>query len=657
VTTRPTLDRLGRRRRSSPLRIVARALIVAASLIVVVLVLAAPGAFRMRDRLTGGAESMRAARAAFVRGDTAAALRQLGAARDRFDEATSQASSLVFDVAGVIPGVGSNLDAAAALAAAGAETARAGVEVAAAVESLPGGLDALAPSAGRVPLAPLPVLGNAVGRASTLVDRARRRLAAVGSSSMLLSPVWDAIWDSSTSLEDLGSALSAGRTVFARLPAFFGAEVTKTYLFGAENPAELRGTGGLIGAYSLLTAKNGRLTFSAFHPVQSLPILRARDLPAPNADYRRLYDPQRDGKGFWLNVNMTPDFPSAAIALQTAFEAATGRNVDGVVTADPFALQALLRATGPAPVPGLGIQVTANSVVPLLANTAYATITDPAERKMVLGAVAAAVVTRFLDRGVTASSLRGVVEAAAEAHVKVFSEDRELSSALARTGVGGAFAPPISDVGDFLSVVVNNGAANKVDYYVDRHVRYDVRLDSDGAATASAEIRLANGAPSGGLPKYVLGPNAHATERPGQDVSIVNLYCADCRLTQATRNGRSFDPGIGRELSSTFFQDYATIDPGESVTDRFEYAVPRAWVGDAAGGTYSLRFLGQPTIRPTDLEIRIRVPPGMHVTDATDGVRVEGSVATWSGTPSRTLTIDLAFAPPLPQRLWHELIG
>jgi hypothetical protein len=80
-----------------------------------------------------------------------------------------------------------------------------------------------------------------------------------------------------------------------------------------------------------------------------------------------------------------------------------------------------------------------------------------------------------------------------------------------------------------------------------------------------------------------------------------------------------------------------------------------AWTGDSTGGTYRFRFLNQPTIRPTTLEVTIRVPDGMRVTDASSGVRVSGDVATWSGTPSRTLTIDLAFAPPLPERFWREL--
>jgi hypothetical protein len=46
----------------------------------------------------------------------------------------------------------------------------------------------------------------------------------------------------------------------------------------------------------------------------------------------------------------------------------------------------------------------------------------------------------------------------------------------------------------------------------------------------------------------------------------------------------------------------------------------------------------------------------MHVTGASDGVVVDGSIASWTGTPGRILTIDLSFEPSLPERLWRGLV-
>jgi hypothetical protein len=47
-------------------------------------------------------------------------------------------------------------------------------------------------------------------------------------------------------------------------PAFLGADGPRTYFFGAVNPAELRGGGGLLGAYSLLTVQDGHFPSDGF---------------------------------------------------------------------------------------------------------------------------------------------------------------------------------------------------------------------------------------------------------------------------------------------------------------------------------------------------------------------------------------------------------
>ena len=654
-TSRQRFDRVGRGGSAGLLRILGWGVLGLLLLGFVLVVFAVPATLGVRQRFEDGRQAMEQARAAVVRGETGRALDRFEAAKISFDEAVAQTGSGVLGIASWTPFLGSNVDVVGALARAGGRTAQAGIEVAQAVEAEPGGVDALAPANGRIPLEPFPTLTEAVGRAHSLVAAA---LAEVRSSttSALLPPVGDARSKAESSLEDLDTTLGAAAGMLRRLPAFLGADGVRTYLFGAENPAELRGTGGLIGAYSILRAEDGRLSFAPFRPIQQLPHPDMDTLEPPNPDYHRLYDPQREGVGFWLNANMTPDFPSAAQALETAFEAVEHRAVDGVITADPFALRALLQATGPTEVRSLGVRITADSVVGFLANRAYAHIRYPPERKRVLGSVAESVVQRFLDGARSSDAVRSVAEAAGEGHIKVYADDPDLQAALEDTGAGGALPAGSSDE-DLLSVVVNNGAGNKVDYYVEREVRSQVVLDADGGASTSTAVVLRDEAPSGGLPAYILGPSHGVTDRPGQELPILNLYCGRCRITSASRNGSEIDPGVDHELGSNFGQDYFTIDPGETTTTQFRYEVRGAWSGAAGGGTYTLRFLNQSTIRPTTVHIAVRVPDGMHVTNTSGGMQVDGSTATWTGTPGRALTLDVSFAPPLPQRLWHSLVG
>ncbi len=639
-----------------PLRLFLLGILAVFVLLVVLLVVAVPAVLAVRQRLDDGRLAMQEARSAVLKGEPQEALRRFRAAQVSFGEAEAQAVSGVLGLVGRLPVLGSNVGVVRSLASAGGRTAEAGIGVAETVEQIPGGVDGLAPSNGRIPIEELPGLADAVEHAHELVGGALRDVRSSGSGG-LAPPVADARAQAMSSLEDLDSTLAAGAGMLDGLPAFLGADGPRTYLFGSENPAELRGTGGLIGAYSLLSADDGRLSFTKFRPIQTLPLLDPDSVDPPNPDYHRLYDPQRTGDGFWLNANMTPDFPSAAQALQTGFLAATGQRVDGVVTADPFALRALLESTGPVNVARLGIRVSADTVVSLLTNRAYAQIQNPAERKLVLGSVASTVVGRFLSSDPGADAVRSVGEAVGDGHIKLYSEDAGLEPALTRTTAGGAFRPMAPGATDVLSVVVNNGAANKVDYYVDRTVDYDVTLDRDGSASATTDVRIANHSPTRGLPTYVIGPKPPVTDKPGQDISILNVYCGRCDVHRASRDGAPFDPGLDHERGSNLAQDYFTTDAGASTTSAFEYDTDAAWSGDAAGGTYTLRFINQPTIRPTHLDVTIDVPDGMAVTDTSSGVSVDGSVASWSGVPDRTLELRLAFAPPLPQRLWHSLFG
>src|SRR5664279_844162 len=71
------------------------------------------------------------------------------------------------------------------------------------------------------------------------------------------------------------------------------------------------------------------------------------------------------------DVNLTPDFPTAAAMIAKMYTARTGTAVDGVVAIDPVALSYLLEGTGPVDV-GDGVVLTSDTVVPGLLSAVYA---------------------------------------------------------------------------------------------------------------------------------------------------------------------------------------------------------------------------------------------------------------------------------------------
>ena len=87
--------------------------------------------------------------------------------------------------------------------------------------------------------------------------------------------------------------------------------------------------------------------------------------------------------------------------------------------------------------------------------------------------------------------------------------------------------------------------------------------------------------------------------------------------------------------------------------------VPGAWSGSGSGREpIGSCFIGQTTIRPTQAEVRVRAPAGMRFTSGSDGVRLDGEVATWRGVLGDRLEIDLSLEKePLLVRLWQALMG
>ncbi len=619
-----------------------------------VLVLAGISALGVRRHLIDGRDALDRGKSDLIDGDAAAAQSEFDSAHEAFRAGADGARSIWLSIAGAIPVVGNTPDAVRAVADAGLKTADAASGIAGAVADLPGGLGALAPTDAGIPIDRLAGLTEATARADELTGQALQTLEDAP-TQMVLAPVDSARSEAQAMLETLHRQLHAGSSILDGLPAFLGADGPRHYLFGASNPAELRGTGGLIGAYAILTMDRGRFSFSDFRPIQSLPRPNVNAVPSPSQEYSDNWDFYRSGIGLWVNTNMTPDFPQAADALWLTYEATTGDNLDGVVVADPFALKALMHVTDPVEVGSTGIELTDKNIVPFVSNQAYALFNTAAERKLVLGRVAQAVLGGFLaQKGDTQAKLHALLQAFNDGHVLAWSVDPEMQRALAMTTVGGAFHPSGTDA---ISVVTNSASGTKLDYYQKRTVSYDVQLGGGGTASAALTVDLENDSPTSGFPPYVIGPYKHFSTQPGENVAVVDLYCDMlCGLENATRDGRPVELSHHRSGGYPFFEDYVRTPSGKTTTITADLVLAQAWDGDDRGGTYRLSFVGQTTIIPTRLRVSIAPPAGMRFTSVDAQLTRSGDRVVYDGTPSGDIDLQVSFAPSLPIRIWRNLL-
>ena len=407
---------------------------------------------------------------------------------------------------GRVPIVGRNVDVARDLAAAGGRLADAGLTVAKAISDLPDGLGSLAPSGGALPVDAIDSLAPPVDQAAADAQAALDIVRA-SPSSLLLGPAATGRSDAEQLTSDAARVLQAGRDLLGALPHFVGADGTRRYLFVAENPAELRGTGGLWGAYSIATMRDGDLTFGDFIPIQRLTDLPKDSVPAPNPDYEQNYD-QYGGASFWLNMNMTPDFPSAARAALSTYALTEHVQLDGVIAADPFALQALMEITGPTQIPGYATRIDADSVVQFTTYTAYHPRffgRHSQLRKQVLGIVAKDVFERFLatDRR-QIGRLRALATAAVDGHVQVYSTDPQMQD-----------GPGAGSRGRVAVGALRRSARRQRQQRVGdedrllRHARGHLRRvpRRRGRRSRADDDQPRQRGPAEGEPRYIIGPN------------------------------------------------------------------------------------------------------------------------------------------------------
>ncbi len=590
-------------------------LAVVAVEIVVVIGLAAWSLADARGELEDARRHAGAGRASVRDIDLEAAGTSFAAAASSFDRGAAALHTPAVRVVAVVPMVRENVRAARALAVAGGTVADAGADLLAAINRQPDGLRSYLPSDGRVPVDRLARLAEDTATAERRLADAAATVGGVP-AGRLVGPVrsaWRQFDDELTRSRELVGSAADASSAFTDL---LGGNGRRRYLFGAQNPAELRGTGGYIGAYAVATFERGRFRLSTFVPVQRMRSVPLSQAPPPSSDYAARYN-RYGGAGFWPAINATPDFPSAAQAMVGLYRRTEGVDLDGAIVVDPFALQALLDLVGDVQVPGIGT-VAADNVVAVVSNEAYDGFSTSQQRKEVLGVVAERALRRLLDppRAIdTERLLDSLSPVGRHRHVLLYSVRPRVQRALRDLDLAGALVEPADDA---VSVVVNNAATNKVDFYVDRSVDYRVRLRRDGSATAKLRVTFDNRAPASGPGSHVLGPWVDGL-RAGDDRSLVSVFCGRCVPTSARPAlGASERTAmvLGEELGHTVASTLLTIPRGARRSVTLSWRLPDAW--SVEDGCYTLRYLAQPTIRTTVLRVSVAPPSGFRRTGNAD---------------------------------------
>ncbi len=371
-------------------------------------------------------------------------------------------------------------------------------------------------SDGRVDLGLLrelqPDVTAAAAAAATASDAAEQT-----SASSLPPPVRQLRADLVEQTGRLAEALASARTATALAPAMLGADGPRRYFLAVQNNAEVRGTGGLVGAYAVLRAEDGVLTRERSGTNRDF-----ETAPAPVVDLGPEFSDHYDvdsARTYWSAAVLTPHWPSAAAIMAGLWEQQGGGRIDGVLGVDPLAMEEILAVTGPARVKGRGIG--ADNVVDFVMRDEYAEFQGAeVERQDVLSELAGALYDKIVGGGYDSTRmLQALAAAGSSGHLQVWSAIPSEQEVLGPFRVSGALP---ERAGPYLQVVMNNAAGNKADYYLRRKVAYE-RV---GEGRARVQVTLTNLVEPATVPPIVIGRLDEPVEpvEPGATRLILSLF-------------------------------------------------------------------------------------------------------------------------------------
>ncbi|MET4147143.1 DUF4012 domain-containing protein [Arthrobacter sp. UYCo732] len=410
--------------------------------------------------------------------------------------------------------------------------------------------------------------------AANAVKNSARRLDEIDTAT-LLPQVATPLELARTELESINNALEAAASVSQLAPPMMGSESARTYLLIFQNNAEARASGGIPGALATLQVHNGQLSLSDQTSATQLGVMS----PPVETDLEQtqIYS-SRLGK-YMQDINLTPDFPTAAATAKTMWERKTGQTVDGVISIDPVALSYVLEATGPVKITqpalvalasaGLPTELTGNNIVQTLLSDVYAKINKPASQDIYFAGVAREIFSALsAGKGNAKGLIEGLTRASSEGRVLVWSGYPAEQSVIGQYALSGSVAGPSISPAQF-GAYFNDGTGAKMDYHVKRTVQLVKECPQNGYEQTTVRVTSTNTAPADAatsLPAYVTGGGAFGVPAGSVQTNIVAYGPVQANVETAKLDGQPTDFAPYRHSNRPVGVIAIQLAPGESRT-------------------------------------------------------------------------------------------
>lgn len=479
----------------------------------------------------------------------------------------------LWTLASAAPWVGANFSAVSEVARSADDVATLGIAPLVKVfDSLD--WDRLTPSSSETDLRPLQDAAPSVSAAAHAVRVSAARLGEID-AEQLLPEVARPLDEARKQLASVTGTLDAASSFSELAPQMMGAEEPRNYLLMIQNNAEARASGGIPGALAVLTLDRGKLRLAGQSSAAALGTMSPTIEVDP--EQQHIYS-GRLGK-FMQDVNLTPDFPTAATTAQAMWQRKTGQQVDGVISVDPVLLSYFLKSVGPIQVKSpellaitggnLPTELSERNVVKTLLSDVYAEIPRPQVQDIYFAGVAQEVFTSLSAGKADAKELiEGITRGTAEGRVLLWSASKDEQSVIGRYQLGGAISGPSVAPAQF-GVYFNDGTGAKMDYYVKRTVQLVKECARDGYEQTTVRITSSNTAPADAatsLPEYVTGGGIFGVPPGEVQTNITSYGPSQANMETAVIDGKKSEFAAYRHGDRPVGTVTVRLSPGQSST-------------------------------------------------------------------------------------------
>lgn len=425
-------------------------------------------------------------------------------------------------------------------------------------------LASLGLSNGAVDLTPFAKIEPSLADASDTLSSAEERALRIDADATL-PPLADAVREMRSTVTQAATVVGSLHGASALLPSMLGADGPRNYVIAMQNNAELRSSGGIIGAIALLHAENGRISLVQQASVPDFPSL---DTPIPLSESTVALFEDQPGR-YMQNLTSIPDFTEAGPAIAKRWKDRFGQPVDGVIAVDAVMTENLLAATGPL---AFGpFDATKETVVSLLLSEIYAAIPDPLVQDEIFSQAAGVLLSAALTKAEPKDLVAALAESADQHRIRIWSAHEDEEKLLAASSLGGAL--PTDDTETHVGVLFNDTTGGKMDYYTDAAISTAVGV-CDGEPTTQVTVTWTNDAPADAatsLPPYVTAEGFYGVPA-GSVRTLIAVYGPEgATPSHIDRDGKEESVQTALLGSRSAVQHQVLLAPGESSTITVEY--------------------------------------------------------------------------------------